>query len=270
MDRDGVAIHVLSPLPELLSYWFEPKDALVMCDHVNGVLAEMVAQRPGRFRGLGCVPLQQPALAARYLERIKSEFGFSGIEIGSNINGTPLGSETFDPVYATAEALDLSIFVHALHPLATKAIGADQTFTAMAGFPLDTGMAVASIILGGATERFPKLRWAFSHGGGTIGSMLGRLDKGYELTKAYGGKLTRKPSEIARELFYDSNVYDRDYLRHLIRHTAPGRVLLGTDYPFALMQTDPFAYLTRGGLGDAECESACVGAASEFLGLEAP
>ena len=266
MDRDGVAIHVLSPLPELLSFWFERDDALVMCDHVNGVIAEMVAQRPDRFRGLGLVPFQEPELAARYLERIKREFGFSGIEIGSNINGVPLGDARFEAVYAAAEALDVAIFVHALHPVATKAIDADPAFTAMAGFPLDTGMAAASVILAGIPERFPKLRLAFSHGGGTIGSMLGRLDKGYALTKAYGGKLSRKPSAVARGLFYDSNVYDADYLRHLSLHTAPCRVFLGTDYPFALMQTDPFAYLSEAGLDAGALESACFGAAQAFLG----
>ncbi len=265
MDRDGVAMQVLSPLPELLSYWFEPGDAVAMCDHVNGVIAKMVAARPDRFTGLGLAPLQNPELAASYLERVKTTFGMKGIEIGSNINGAPLGDARFDVVYEAAESLGLAIFVHALHPLATKAIDADPVFTAMAGFPLDTGMAVASLILSGAIERFPALRWSFSHGGGTIGSMLGRLDKGHALTNAYGGKLSRKPSEIAKTLFYDSNVYDTNYLGHLIRHTAPGHVHLGTDYPFALMQTAPFAYLAAAGLSKEDLESLCFGAAIDFL-----
>ena len=270
MDRDGVGMQVLSPLPELLSYWFEPGDAVAMCDHVNGVIAEMVAARPDRFAGLGLAPLQSPDLAAAYLERVKSTFGMAGIEIGSNIDGVPLGDARFDPVYAAAESLGLAIFVHALHPLATKAIGADATFTAMAGFPLDTGLAAASLILSGTIERFPALRWSFSHGAGTLGSMLGRLDKGYALTKAYGGKLSRRPSEIAGTLFYDSNVYDPDYLRHLVRHTAPGQVHLGTDYPFALMQTAPFAYLTEAGLDEREFTSLCFGAAEAFLARQVP
>jgi aminocarboxymuconate-semialdehyde decarboxylase len=265
MDRDGVAVQVLSPLPELLSYWFDEKDALVMCDHVNGAIAGMTTQRASRFRGLGLTPLQQPNVAARYLERIKSEFGLAGIEIGSNINGVPLGDPRFDPVYEAAEALDLAIFVHALHPVATKAIAADPTFTAMAGFPLDTGMAVASMLLSGVVERYPKLRLGFSHGGGTIASMVGRLDKGFDLTKAYGGKLIRKPSEQARDLFYDSNVYDGDFLRHVATQTAPGQVFLGTDYPYALMQTSPFDYLNTAGLSGAELESLCFGAANKFL-----
>lgn len=267
MDRDGVAMQVLSPLPELLSYWFDPTDAVAMCDHVNGVIGEMVAARPDRFTGLGLAPLQSPDLAATYLERVETTFGMKGIEIGSNINGAPLGDARFDPVYAAAESLGLAIFVHALHPLATKAIGADPTFTAMAGFPLDTGMAVASLILAGVTERFPSLRWSFSHGGGTIGSMLGRLDKGFTLTEGYGGKLARQPSEIARGLYYDSNVYDPGYLAHLIRHGAPGRVHLGTDYPFALMQLDPFAYLSSAELSEDEMSDVSYAAARSFLGL---
>ena len=270
MDRDGVGMQVLSPLPELLSYWFDPGDAVAMCDHVNGVIAQMVAARPDRFAGLGLAPLQSPGEAAKYLERVRSIFGMKGIEIGSNINGTPLGDPRFDPFYAAAENLGLAIFVHALHPVATKAIDADPAFTAMAGFPLDTGMAVASLILAGAIERFPRLRWSFSHGGGTIGSMLGRLDKGYGLTNGYGGKLSRKPSEIARGLFYDSNVYDPDYLAHLIRHTAPGKVHLGTDYPFALMQLEPFDYFRQADLDDDELTSLYHGAASSFLAIDPP
>src|SRR5262249_39870108 len=104
MDRDGVAIHVLSALPELLSYWFERADALVMCDHVNGFIAEMVAREPKRLKGLGIAPLQEPELAARYLEKIKTCFGFAGIEIGSNINGVPLGDARYEPVYQVAES----------------------------------------------------------------------------------------------------------------------------------------------------------------------
>jgi hypothetical protein len=42
-------------------------------------------------------------------------------------------------------------------------------------------------------------------------------------------------------------------------------VFLGTDYPFALMQTDPLTYLGGSGLNDIEMESVCFGAARSFL-----
>ena len=61
----------------------------------------------------------------------------------------------------------------------------------------------------------------------------------------------------------------RNYLRYLVTQTAPGRIHLGTDYPFALMQSDPFNYLSRAGLSEADLEMACFGAARDFLNIQA-
>jgi len=122
MDRDDVAMQVLSPMPELLSYWLEPHDARLVCDATNHLIASMVDAAPKRFRGLGAVPLQDPTAAARDLSRLKTEFGLTGVEIGSNINGKMLGSAEFEPFWAAAEAESMAVFVHALHPLAAKAL----------------------------------------------------------------------------------------------------------------------------------------------------
>ena len=77
MDRDRIGAQVLSPMPELLSYWFSAEDGLDMARHVNGVIAAMVSKAPARFHGLGMVPLQDPALAARELDRLQRD-GFRG------------------------------------------------------------------------------------------------------------------------------------------------------------------------------------------------
>jgi hypothetical protein len=71
--------------------------------------------------------------------------------------------------------------------------------------------------------------------------------------------------ELACEFYYDSNVYDGDFLRHLVRYTAPNRAFLGTDYPCALMQTAPGDYLWDSGLTTDELQSACFAAAAHFL-----
>src|SRR4051812_44997338 len=51
MDTEGVSIQVLSPMPELLSYWFAASDALEMAQHVNKAIATMTAAAPRRFVG---------------------------------------------------------------------------------------------------------------------------------------------------------------------------------------------------------------------------
>ncbi|MEM5518069.1 amidohydrolase family protein [Henriciella sp. AS95] len=265
MDRDDVAVQVLSPMPELLSYWHSPADAVLLCDAVNGQIAEMIAAHPGRFRGLGAVPLQDPAAATRYLTRIKDEFGLSGVELGSNINGKMLGDPSFEAFYAEAEALGLSIFVHALHPVAAKAAAMPPVDTAFVYFPIDVAMAAASIAMNGILDRFPRLRIAFSHGGGAIGSIAGRMDTGWKVTDGYGGRMGEAPSATLRKMFFDSNVLDPDYLCYLVRNVAPGRIFAGTDYPYPIMQQEPASFISNLSLSDAEIKSLNWHAAESFL-----
>ena len=80
MDQMGITRQVLSPMPELLSYWFSPSDRLNMCRWLNERLAGMIATHPDHFSGLGMVPLQDPDLAAKELTNIL-DAGLSGIEI---------------------------------------------------------------------------------------------------------------------------------------------------------------------------------------------
>ena len=265
MDRDGVAMQVLSPMPELLSYWMDPAETAILCDAANHQIADMVVRAPRRFRGLGALPLQDPALAAGEVARLRREFGLAGVEIGSNIGGAMLGDPRFDPFWAAAEAEGLAVFIHALHPVAAKPIAAAPLYTALALFPIDVAMAAASLLMAGVVERFPGLRIGFSHGGGAIGAMLGRLDAGWNRTEGFQGRVQRAPSDQARSLFYDSNVYDAAYLAHLATVTAPGRVFAGTDYPYDIMQSDPVTFLRGAAPDDATFDSLAVDAASAFL-----
>lgn len=265
MDRDGTAMQVLSPMPELLSYWLPRDDAGSLCDWTNHQIAEMIAAAPGRFRGLGAVPLQDPAAAAAALRRVKTEYGLSGVEIGSNINGQLLGDPVFDPFWEAAEAEGMAVFVHALHPIAAKPLAPNPLFTAFALFPIDVAMAAASLLMAGIPDRFPALRIGFSHGGGALASILGRLDIGWDRTGGFGGALSERPSTAARRFFYDSNVYDATQLRHLCTDVVPDRVFAGTDYPYDIRQAAPSAFVRSLGLDTHAEDSVFVGAASAFM-----
>lgn len=266
MDRDGIDIQVLSPMPELLSYWLDAADAEVLSDATNHLIASMVAAAPSRFRGLGSVPLQNPERAAKMLRRLKSEFGMAGVEIGSNINGKMLGDPGFDPFWEAAEAEGMAVFIHALHPVAAKTLERpDLPYTTFVLFPVDTGMTAASMIMSGVLDRFPRLRIAFSHGGGTLGSILGRLQHGWSATQGFGGKTFLPPADQAARYFYDSNVYEAPFLEYLATRMAPGQVFAGTDYPYAIMQKDPVRWLRSLALPPEIEHSLCTGAASRFL-----
>jgi aminocarboxymuconate-semialdehyde decarboxylase len=249
-------------MPELLSYWLDPDDALTMGDHVNGAIAAMVAARPDRFAGLGMVALQDPERAARELERVRGQFGLNGVEIGSNVAGAYLGDARFRPFFAAAETLGMGVFVHALHPLASGALGHQPNLVAFAGFPTDTALSAATLIGAGLLDDFPRLRIGFSHGGGTLGPIIHRMEHGSAASGDSAGKLS--PAEHAARFYYDSLVYEPAYLRHLAKHVAPGQIFLGTDYPYLIEQKDPAAFLRS---SDVWSLSLAHGAAERFLGL---
>ncbi len=264
MDAAGVTMQALSPMPELLSYWFMPADGLEMARWMNHTIADMVAAAPGRFAGLGTLPMQDPGLAARELSRLRAD-GFRGVEIGSNINEAVLGDRRFDEFYAEAERLDLSIFVHALHPIGADRLSAFPDLVPFAAFPLDTALSAISLIRAGVPVRYPKLRFGFSHGGGAIVPLVHRLGKGWDVTNGFGGKVPDSPAKYASRFFYDSLVYERGYLRHLASEFAPGQVFGGTDYPYAIMEDDLRGFLN--GVQMSDIESLCHGAAKRFLGI---
>jgi aminocarboxymuconate-semialdehyde decarboxylase len=266
MDADGIAAQALSPMPELLSYWLDAPAALDLGRGLNHAIGEMVARRPDRFFGLGSVPLQDPDLAAREAGTLRSRFGLVGVEVGSNINGAYLGDPRFDPFFAAAQENDLAIFVHALHPLQAKDIARHPMLAPFAAFPVDTALCAASLIMEGVLERFPRLRLAFSHGGGVLGPILHRMEYGWETSDHFGGRLPRSPKAYARRFFYDSLVYDQAYLEHLTTHIAPGQVFLGTDYPYLIMQPHPRAFIASAAALPGVGPSIWSDAARRFLG----
>lgn len=264
MDNSLVARQALSPMPELLSYWFEPSVALEMCYWMNDTIANMVALRPDRFSGLGMVPLQDPSLAAGYMSRLKSE-GFAGIEIGSNVNGAFLGEKQFEEVFATAEELDMAIFVHALHPIGSERLKQTPDLIPISAFPLDTALSAMSLIRAGIPAKYPKLKVGFSHGGGAMAPLTHRLTKGWEIIDVFNQEVPKSPSYYASRFFYDNLVYDPAYLNYLSNEFAPGQVFCGTDYPYSIMETDPAGAIVAAAPNDiASVESL---AASRFLGL---
>jgi len=85
-------------------------------------------------------------------------------------------------------------------------IGASPEFAATAVFPLETALASVALLAAGITERFPRLRILLSHGGGALSWILPRMDFGWSL--GLKGQMTQPPSKIARQLWYDTILYD--------------------------------------------------------------
>jgi aminocarboxymuconate-semialdehyde decarboxylase len=263
----GIDLQVVSPMPELLSYWMPAADAQQLLRYTNDVIAGMVAASGGRIAGLGAVPLQDIGLAVRELEYVVRTLGFAGVEVGSNINGVPIGAPAFDPFFEACEALGAAVFVHAIRPAGLDRLVGPAPLQQVLGYPSDVGYAAASVITSNLLVRRPGLRIAFSHGGGTLASLLPRLQQACSVFPALQESITQAPADQARRLFYDALVFDAPMLRHLAATFGPTQLMIGTDYPFNFHDRTPVARIQEAGFDPAVTAQLVRHNAERFLGL---
>ena len=253
MDAQRVARQVLSPMPELLSYWLAGADGAALCRYLNEQIAAMVAREPGRFFGLGAVPLQDIDRAVAELEHLMGELGLAGVEIGTNVDGVVLGHPSLAPFFAAAERLGAAIFVHPLRPCGMERLVGPALLQQVLAFPGETGLSAASLITSGTLARHPRLRIALSHGGGTLGALLPRLAHAWRTLPTLKESVPDDPLQTARAFWVDSLVYEGDSIRRLIERFGESRVVVGSDFPFAIADADPVGRIRALGL-DARLE----------------
>ena len=268
MSEMRVTRQVLSPMPELLSYWLALDDAKALIRYLNDQIAEMIAAAPERFVGLGCVPLQDTDAAIDELGFVMKSLKLAGVEIASHVNGISIGDARFEPFFAAAERLGAAIFVHALRPAGQDRIVGAFPEQAVC-FPGDVALACASMITGGIGSRHPKLRIAFSHGGGTMSILMPRLVHAWNNFAKAKESLSESPATIARRFYYDELVFEPRAVRFLVETFGQTQIVLGTDYPFALGDWTPLETLKQSGLDDATLAAITAGNARRFLGLPA-
>ena len=266
-DHHGVHMQVLSTVPVMFSYWAQPADCLEVSQFLNDHIADIVNRYPKRFAGLGTVPLQDPELAIKELERCM-KIGMRGVQIGSHVNDWNLNAPELFSFFQAAEKLGAAVFVHPWEMMGQEKMQ-KYWLPWLVGMPAETSLAICSMIFGGVFERLPKLRVAFAHGGGSFPSTIGRIEHGFNCRPdlvAIDNKVN--PRDYIGKFYFDSLVHDKDMLRFLVNLAGADRVALGSDYPFPLGEDVPGSLIKSMEFDAAKKERLLSGTAMEWLGME--
>ena len=138
MDRDGVELQVISPIPVTFCYEADPAGTAELAEAQNDFFARIVTEHPTRFAALGAVALQDPDLAVAELRRCMARPGFLGVEIATQVRGDELADERFDRFFAVAHELGALVLIHPRdEDLPARMAGLAMGFGA--GMPIETG-----------------------------------------------------------------------------------------------------------------------------------
>jgi aminocarboxymuconate-semialdehyde decarboxylase len=241
MDAMGVDVQVLSAsLVHQGLEWADAQTGLRLARTTNDWIAKAVAGAPTRFIGLGTLPLHVPPLAVAELERCLRELGLKGVAISTTAAGLELGDSALRPFWAKAEELGAVVYIH---PGGNR----DARFKRFhlwnsVGQAFEEAMAISSLMYDGVLESFPKLKICISHGGGYMPYYMGRIDRNYAEKANTRVNMTKPPIDYLRMLYFDSCVYERPVLQHLVDKVGAERVVLGSDYPVG--EVKPIEFVT--------------------------
>jgi aminocarboxymuconate-semialdehyde decarboxylase len=232
-------MQVLSTIPVMFNYHIPINDSLQIQQFLNDHIAGICRDHPDKFIGLGSIPLQDPEVACKELERCMTQLGMAGVEIGTNINDVNLSDPMFNVFWATAEKLGASIFVHPWNMMGQGSMN-KYWLPWLVGMPAESSRAICSLIFGGVFQRFPKLRFAIAHGGGSFPFTLGRVEHGHEMRPDLCAiDCATSPKHYCGHFWVDSLVHDKLALEYLVNVFGEDKITLGTDYPFPLGELIP-------------------------------
>jgi predicted TIM-barrel fold metal-dependent hydrolase len=238
MDEAGVDIQVISHA-QPATQKFDPETAVRLASETNDRLHRMIQTNPKRFAALGVLPTPDPKGAADELERMVTKLDFKGAVVHGLTNGHFLDEKQFWPIFERAAALDVPIYMHPGNP---SKIVIDTYYkdyiedyphiTAAAwGYTVETATAGVRMVLSGALDAYPNVKFILGHLGEGLPFLMWRVDYSF---KRPGNKPGLDFRKLFTEHFYitTSGNFSDPALLCSVQEMGMDRVLFSIDYPF--------------------------------------
>jgi gamma-resorcylate decarboxylase len=185
MDRHGVEMMILSLNAPAIQAIPDPRLANELARRANDVLATEIAKRPDRFGAFAALPMQEPDLAIRELERCVTELDFKG----ALVNGFSQANDSnillyydlppYWPFWQAVERLDVPFYLHPRNPLPAHARiydGHSWLLGPTWAFGQETAVHALRLIGSGLFDACPGLRIILGHLGEGLPYNMWRID----------------------------------------------------------------------------------------------
>ena len=206
-DRDGIQAEVMYGLHNTGNKMTDPDAAVEFYRIYNDWLSDFCSYDRKRFVGLASIPSHNMDAAVAEARRV-AKLGLGGLDVLISWDSAPLWDPYWDPLWKVGAEVNLPVHFHTIDSPPEAPVREDlpepckvaKKATRITGGPLSSIITIlASVIHGGALERFPNLRIVFGECGiGWIPYVLDRMDYEYEDRFKSSLPLKMKPSDYWR------------------------------------------------------------------------
>ena len=231
MDRAGVATAVLSiSTPGI---WFgDAEQARHMARLCNDYAAGMARDHKGRFGLFASVPMPDVDGALSEIEYALDTLKADGIGLMTSYGDSWPGDPRFAPVLAELSRRKALAYFHPLEPNCCGNLMPGVPASVIE-YPHDTARAVTSLLFNGAFARYRDIRFLFSHAGGSIPALAGRIAAGSRTHKDLAEIAPDGIEKELQKLHYDTaNSAYPPTMAALLSLVPASQVLFGSDYPY--------------------------------------
>jgi predicted TIM-barrel fold metal-dependent hydrolase len=245
MNASGIDVQVLSTAQPGLEHVTADR-AIPVARAFNDGIAEAIAAHPGRFAGFAALPTADPDASAVELARAVGELGLCGAMVNGRTLERFLDDEFFWPIFESAEALGVPIYLHPMPPPQAvydayySGFGDEVGFALAAGafgWHVETGLHALRLMLAGVFDRFPALQIILGHMGEVLPFMIVRAGGVLGRAGALGPIETRmqlSPAEyLNRNCYISTSGFFTDPPLHCALDViGADRILFAVDHPF--------------------------------------
>lgn len=265
MDKGGVGTSMLS-LASTPGVWFDSSvpDAVRMARGCNEYGANMVRDFPRRFGLFATLPMIDVDASLKEIDYAFGTLKAQGVGLQTNYGDKWPGDPFYKPIF---EELNRRKAVVYFHPLVATCCGrlSVGTFPAVIEVPHDTTRAVVSLLLSGSFARYRDIKWLFSHGGGTIPMLAGRVNFFHGQAKNIDQFAPDGIEAELKRLHYDTaNATHPAPMAALLKLVPETQVVFGSDYPYVPIDTQVTA-LRQLGLASSTVRAIESGNARRFI-----
>jgi aminocarboxymuconate-semialdehyde decarboxylase len=249
MQKQGIDHQVVGGWVDMFGYELPGAESEAWSRLANDALLAVAKAEP-RFVPLATVPLGDGTRAASVL-KAAMDAGFPGAMIGTLPRGvgSTLDAADLDPFWKVADETGAVIHIHPSFDTGDARVN-DFGLANGLGRITDAAVAVARLLCTGHPARYRQAKFFAPMGAAALPFVLGRLKRNAAITPGIGD-----PAEGLALLYTDTILHDARVLKFVVEMIGTERLMMGSDMPFPIGDSEPLRIVAEAGLSGQQTNS---------------